>query len=201
MGHLLKSLFLVLCVCGVSLAYAVPAVDEPAPGFTARSADGDKVSLKDYKGKTVILEWTNAECPFVQKHYGSGNMQALQEKYTRDDVVWLTVVSSAEGKQGYVTPEEAKKLTAERNASPTEFLLDPKGEVGRLYGAKTTPHMYIIDPEGTLRYMGAIDSIRSADPADIPKATNYVDQAMVELASGKKVSEAVTQAYGCSVKY
>lgn len=201
MERLVKSLFVALFACGVSLAFAVPAVDKPAPEFTAMSADGDKVSLKDYKGKTVILEWTNADCPFVQKHYGSGNMQALQSKYTKDDVVWLTVISSAEGKQGYVKPAEAKKLTADRNASPSEILLDASGEVGKLYGAKTTPHMYIIDPEGALRYMGAIDSIRSADPADIPKATNYVNQAMAELAGGKKVSEPVTQAYGCTVKY
>lgn len=201
MERLIKSLFLVMFACVVSLAYAVPAVNKPAPEFTAMSAEGEKVSLKDYKGKTVILEWTNAHCPFVQKHYGSGNMQALQSKYTSDDVVWLTVVSSAEGKQGYVTPAEAKKQIADNKASPTQFLLDPSGEVGKLYGAKTTPHMYIIDPEGALRYMGAIDSIRSADPADIPKATNYVDQAMAELASGKKVSEPVTQAYGCTIKY
>lgn len=201
MERLVKSLFAALFTCGVSLAYAVPAVDKPAPEFTAVSADGEKVSLKDYKGKAVILEWTNAECPFVQKHYGSGNMQALQSKYVGDDVAWLSVVSSAEGKQGYVTSAEAKKLTADRNANPTEFLLDTSGEMGKMYGAKTTPHMYIIDPRGILRYMGAIDSIRSADPADIPKATNYVDQAMAELTSGKKVSEPVTQAYGCAVKY
>lgn len=201
MERLAKSLLLVLFACGVSLAHAVPAVDKPAPEFTAMSADGKTVSLKDYKGKTVILEWTNADCPFVQKHYDSGNMQALQSKHAGDDVVWLTVVSSAEGKQGYVTPAEAKKQTADRKANPTEFLLDSSGEVGKLYGAKTTPHMYIIDPQGDLRYMGAIDSIRSIDPADIAKATNYVDQAMAELASGKKVSEPLTQAYGCTIKY
>lgn len=201
MRKMTKKLLIALCLGSASYAFAIPSVDKPAPDFTAMTASGEKVSLHDYKGKTVVLEWTNADCPFVKKHYGSGNMQAMQEKYTKDDTVWLSVVSSAEGKQGFVTPEEAKKLTKERDAMPTDIVLDPKGEVGKLYGAKTTPHMYVIDPKGTLRYMGAIDSIRSADPADIPKATNYVEQAMMELASGKKVSEPVTQAYGCSVKY
>lgn len=180
---------------------AVPTIDTAAPLFTATDSNGKTVSLKDFTGKTVILEWTNHECPFVKKHYGSGNMQKLQQKYTDEDVVWLSVISSAKGKQGYVTGKEANKLSRDRSAKPSYVLLDESGEIGHMYAAKTTPHMYIIDPKGTLRYMGAIDSIRSADPADIPEATNYVTQAMSELSAGKPVSEKATRAYGCSIKY
>lgn len=201
MKNLLVKCISVCFACAASLAFAIPTIDQPAPNFTAMSADGKMVNLNDYKGKTVILEWTNAQCPFVKKHYSGGNMQALQAKYTKDDVVWLSVISSAEGKQGYVTPAEANKLSSSRNASPTEIILDAEGSVGKLYGAKTTPHMYVIDPEGTLRYMGAIDSVRSANSADIADATNYVDAAMLALASGTAVSKPVTQAYGCTVKY
>jgi len=196
--NILLSIFLFSASAWVS---ALPEINKAAPGFTALDADGEKVSLEQFKGKTVILEWTNHDCPFVRKHYGSGNMQSLQKKYTGDDAVWLTVISSAKGKQGYVSGEKANKLSKDRDAAPTHVLLDSTGEVGKLYGAKTTPHMYIIDEKGMLRYMGAIDSVRSADPDDIPDAINYVTQAMTELASGKSVSKPVTSAYGCSVKY
>lgn len=197
----IKTLLTAVSLAVFSLtAFAVPTINKAAPEFTAIDSNGKKVSLKDFAGKKVILEWTNNECPFVVKHY-TGNMQDLQKKYPDEEVVWLSVISSAEGQQGYVDGAGANKLTKDRNAAPDHVLLDPEGTLGKMYGAKTTPHMYIVDEEGQLRYMGAIDSIRSTNPADIPKATNYVTQAMMELASGKEVSEPVTQAYGCSVKY
>lgn len=185
---------------GTALAKA--QIGQPAPGFTLTSSEGSEVSLSDFSGKTVILEWTNHQCPFVKKHYSSGNMQALQARYTDDDTVWLSIISSAPGKQGHVSPEQARELTTSRGAKPTHVLFDPTGEVGRAYGAKTTPHMYVIDEAGTLlAYNGAIDSIRSADPADIPKATNYVKTAMSALAAGEQPDPASTKPYGCSVKY
>jgi hypothetical protein len=143
----------------------------------------------------------NHECPFVKKHYDSGNMQSLQEEYTGQDVVWLSIVSSAPGKQGHVTPEEANALTEEKGASPTAVLLDESGDVGQMYAAKTTPHMYVINPEGVLVYQGAIDDMPSADPADIEGATNYVGMALNESMAGDTVTTAMTKAYGCSVKY
>ena len=181
---------------GAALAKA--QIGQPAPGFTLTSSDGSDVSLSDFSGKTVILEWTNHACPFVKKHYGSGNMQDLQAAYTNDDTVWLSIISSAPGKQGHVSPDEARELTTSRGAKPTHVLFDPSGEVGRAYGAKTTPHMYVIDDNGTLlAYNGAIDSI----PDDIPKATNYVKTAMTALAAGETPNPATTKPYGCSVKY
>ena len=183
-------------------AFAKATIGEAAPGFTLTSSEGKDVSLSDYAGKTVILEWTNHDCPFVKKHYTSGNMQDLQGAYTEDDTVWLSIISSAPGKQGHVSPAEARELTTSRGAKPTHVLFDPTGDVGRNYGAKTTPHMYVIDDAGTLlAYNGAIDSIRSSDPADIPKATNYVKTAMTAMAAGEKPSPATTKPYGCSIKY
>ena len=182
-------------------AYASLGIGKKAPDFTAVDSNGKTVALKDFAGKKVILEWTNDQCPFVKKHYNSGNMQSLQEKYQKDGVVWLSVISSAEGKQGFVNAEQANTLTKTRKAKPNHVLLDPTGTIGKMYSAKTTPHMYIIDEKGVLNYMGAIDSIRSANPSDIPKSVNYVDLAMSELASGKSPSQPVTKPYGCSVKY
>lgn len=190
--------FLMLVIPG---AMAAIKVDTPAPVFTLQSSDGNQVNLSDFTGKYVVLEWTNHLCPYVQKHYGSDNMQALQKKYTDQDVVWLSIISSAPGKQGHVSAEMANQLTQERGASPTYVLLDEEGNVGRMYGAKTTPHMYVIDPQGTLRYAGAIDSIKSANPADIPKADNYLDISMQALMAGKSVAQNLTPPYGCSVKY
>ena len=193
-----------LFLCSLALAFSAHAkveVDQPAPAFSLTATDGKTVSLADHKGKYVVLEWTNHLCPYVQKHYESGNMQGLQKKYTDKDIVWLSVISSAPGKQGHVSAAEADKLTQGRNAAPSAVLLDPEGSVGQLYGARTTPHMYIIDPEGKLRYAGAIDSIKSANPADIAKATNYVDQGLGELLAGKDVSVKASRPYGCSVKY
>lgn len=197
----LSRVFSVVVLLMAANVYAKVVINKPAPEFSVKSADGKTVKLSDYAGKTVILEWTNAECPFVKKHYNSGNMQGLQKKYTKEGVVWLSVVSSAKGKQGHVDAAAAKKLSLSREAAPSMVLLDEDGTVGKLYGAKTTPHMYIIDTKGVLRYMGAIDSVSSANPKDIATSTNYVDKAMGEMQKGKPVSEPVTKAYGCSVKY
>ncbi len=185
----------------ISTSDAVAKMDKPAPNFTLNSVSGTMVSLSDYRGKTVVLEWTNHDCPYVQKHYDSDNMQSLQRKYTSQDVVWLSIISSAPGKQGYIDAETANQLTSSRKAAPTQVLFDPEGKVGRQYGARTTPHMFIIDQEGTLRYMGAIDSIKSANPADIAKATNYVDEGLASLRAGKAIAKKSSSPYGCSVKY
>lgn len=193
-----------LLIASLALSASVFAgvkVDKAAPEFTLVNTENEQVNLSDYKGKYVVLEWTNHLCPYVKKHYGSDNMQGLQKKFADKDVVWLSIISSAPGKQGYVKPDEAESLTKERSAAPTEVLFDPEGTVGKMYGAKTTPHMYIIDPEGQLRYAGAIDSIKSANPADIPKATNYVDVGFGELFAGEEISNKTTVPYGCSVKY
>ncbi|SMF59824.1 Glutathione peroxidase [Alteromonadaceae bacterium Bs31] len=201
MGYLNKLILTVLCLSVSVLASALASVDQAAPKFSATDSNGAKISLDQFAGKTVILEWTNHECPFVKKHYKSGNMQALQKKYTAEGVVWLSVISSAKGKQGHLSGEKANSVSVSSGGHASHILLDESGELGKLYGAKTTPHMYIIDGKGMLRYMGAIDSIRSTDADDIPESTNYVTQAMSELAAGKSVSEQVTAAYGCSVKY
>ncbi len=182
-------------------AQAAVKVGEAAPNFSLAGADGKTHSLADYKGKTVVLEWTNAECPFVKKHYSQGNMQGLQKTYTGKDVVWLSINSSAPGKQGSLDTASATALIKEKGAAATQLLLDGKGDVGRLYEAKTTPHMYIVDKSGKLAYAGGIDSEPSADPADIATATPYVKNALDELLAGKSVTTAVTKPYGCSIKY
>ena len=196
-----KYLFPLLLIMISNLAAANAVIGGLAPSFSLSNSKGETVSLADFKGDTVILEWTNHDCPFVRKHYDSSNMQNLQKKYVDQGVIWLSIISSAEGKQGHVSGEKADQLTLSRNATPTHVLLDEEGTVGKLYGAKTTPHMYIINSEGTLLYNGAIDSIRSANPNDITSATNYVDLAMAELAQGKPLSKPLTRPYGCSVKY
>jgi peroxiredoxin len=199
-----QSLKVVVTLFAFVLATSASArveVDAPAPAFTLTSSKGETVSLSDFAGKYVILEWTNHLCPYVVKHYGSDNMQMLQRKYTEQDVVWLSIISSAEGKQGYVSSDEANALTSERNAVPTHVLFDTSGEVGKAYSAKTTPHMYIIDPAGELKYAGGIDSIKSANPADIPKAENYLDVGMQALLSGQEIEKKLTPPYGCSIKY
>ena len=193
-----------LAVIGLGLSFVAQSavkVDQAAPQFGLVNTAGEKVNLADYKGKYVVLEWTNHLCPYVKKHYESNNMQGLQKKYTEQDVVWLSIISSAPGKQGHVSADKADKLTSERGAAPTHVLFDPDGDVGKMYAAKTTPHMYIIDPQGTLRYAGAIDSIKSANPADIAKADNYLDMGMRALLSGEEVEKKLTPPYGCSVKY
>lgn len=192
-----------LATTGALLALSAQAsvkVGEAAPNFSLPGDDGKTHSLADYKGKTVVLEWTNADCPFVKKHY-AGNMQALQKAYTAKGVVWLSVISSAPGKQGHVDAAGAAALSKERGATPTRVLLDDKGTVGRLYDAKTTPHMYVVDGSGKLAYAGGIDSVASADAADIPTATPYVKNALDEVLAGKAVTVATTKPYGCSIKY
>lgn len=174
---------------------------EAAPDFTLTDVNGNTHSLADQQGKFVVLEWINCDCPFVKKHYNSGNMQSLQAEFTGKDVVWYAIASSAPGKQGHYSEGEWKNLINKNEINASAVLLDPSGEVGRLYGAKTTPHMYVINPEGNLIYQGAIDSVPSADSADIATATNYVTQALNEAMSGNAVSETSTKAYGCSVKY
>ena len=178
-----------------------PAVGSAAPEFSLTDSAGKSVSLSEFKGKYVVLEWTNPGCPFVQKHYGSGNMQKLQEEYTKKGVVWLSVDSSAPGQQGAFTPPEAKAAKNGLYKDASALLLDPDGKVGQLYGATNTPDMYIVNPEGKLIYEGAIDSIPSADKADIEKATNYVQTSLDEALAGKPVDKAQTKPYGCSVKY
>jgi peroxiredoxin len=176
-------------------------VGEPAPDFTATDSNGKSHHLADYKGKYVVLEWHNQACPFTRKHYESGNMQRLQKEWTAKGVVWFTVISSSPGEQGYVTAAEENDYVKKVNAVPTAVLLDPDGNLGHQYAAKTTPHMYIIDPNGVLIYNGAIDDHPTTDPSDIPSSKNYVSMALQEAMSGKKVSDAATRPYGCSVKY
>ncbi|MFP3920797.1 MAG: thioredoxin family protein [Dichotomicrobium sp.] len=183
------------------VAGAAPQVGTPAPAFTATDTNGKTHSLGDFRGKTVVLEWTNHGCPYVRKHYDTGNMQALQEDATEDGMIWLSVISSAPGMHGHVSPERANELTETRDASPSAVLLDPSGEVGKAYGARTTPHMYIIDPDGTLMYMGAIDDRPTSRHSSVDGATNYVREALTAMENGEEIAEPVTRAYGCSVKY
>lgn len=182
-------------------ASAAPQINQPAPAFTGQAADGSTVDLAALRGQIVVLEWTNHDCPFVRKHYDSANMQTLQKEAVTQDIVWLQVISSAPGKQGHVDGPTAIELNEERGAAPANTLLDPGGEIGKLYGAQTTPHMYIIDPEGTLVYMGGIDSIPSKNVEDIPQAVNYVREALSAMEGGQPVAEAVTRPYGCAVHY
>lgn len=180
---------------------AAVRIGEPAPDFTGVDTKGEAHRLGDFRGKVVVLEWTNHDCPYVRKHYGAGNMQAQQREATDRGVVWLSVISSAPGKQGHVSATEADALTAGRDAAPTAVLLDPDGDIGRLYAARTTPHMFVIDGDGKLVYMGGIDNVPSANPADIPKATQYVRAALDEVLQGQPVTQPATRPYGCSVKY
>ena len=187
---------------GASQSLAEEAgVGAPAPALALLDALGQSRSLADYRGKYVVLEWFNPECPFVRKHYGSGSMQSLQREMTAKGVVWLSIDSSAEGKQGHLTPAQAKTFQSREGSAASAILLDPQGTVGQLYGAKSTPHMFVINPQGTLMYAGAIDDKPSVDPADVPAAVNYVRQALAEAMAGKPVSVPQTKSYGCSVKY
>jgi peroxiredoxin len=200
----MRLFFCTLAVLTVGLcapAFAAPEVGKPAPDFTATAIDGSTVTLSAYKGKPVVLEWTNHECPFVVKHYGSGNMQKTQKAAVEGGAVWLSIVSSAPGKEGHVTPEEASKIVADSGAPVTAKILDEKGDIGKLYGAKTTPHMFVIDKDGTLVYAGAIDDKPSTDPKTVEGARNYVTAALEDLAAGRPVQTAQTEAYGCGVKY
>jgi len=188
----------IAALCGAAFASAPPG--QPAPGFTITDLEGKPARLEDYKGKTVVLEWNNFGCPFVQKHYRSGNMQALQKRYA-NDVAWLTVNSTSRSSSDYQAPAVLTKELAGFHAEPARYLMDDPGAVGMAYGAKTTPHMFIIDPSGKVVYNGAIDDKRSTDLADVKTAKNYVVAALEEMKQGKPVSVASTTPYGCSVKY
>lgn len=198
-----SALSLALVACGPEVAETLPdlPVGQAAPDFRLANVDGRPVSLSDLRGKTVVLEWSNPECPSVKKHYESGNMQKTQAAAAADGVVWLTVNSSAEGKQGHMTPAEAKALNASQQSRRTAYLLDPEGVVGRSYGAKATPHMYVINSAGTLVYRGGIDDKPTDDKAALEGARNHVLAALGELKAGKPVSVPTSRPYGCSVKY
>ena len=182
-------------------AVASAKVGAPAPPFTLASSNGPGVTLADLRGKVVVLEWTNHDCPYVRKHYDTQNMQALQKDATGQGIVWLTVISSAPGTQGHVSAGQANELTKTRNASPTAVLFDPTGVVGKAYGATNTPHMYVITREGTLVYAGAIDDKPTTRKTDVPGAQNYVRAALTAGAAGQPLKEPVTRAYGCTIKY
>jgi len=183
-------------------AVAAPTIGQPAPAFTAKDHTGQNVSLEQFRGKTVVIEWTNHDCPYVKKHYDSGSMQALQKEATGKGVVWLTVVSSAPGLQGYVTSANADQLVLKgRNSAPTKLLLDPNAALGHLYVAKTTPHLFIVDAAGKLVYNGGIDNKPTNSQADLKGAKNYVRAALDDIAAGRPVATPVSQPYGCSMKY
>ena len=203
-GHRLVAALGLTALAGIAFASTAVADAVPgkqAPEFTAIDSNGKSHKLSDFKGKTVVLEWTNDGCPYVRKHYSSGNMQAVQHEATEKGVVWLSIISSAKGEQGFVDGAGANKLTTDRKAKPTAVLLDPAGTVGRAYGAKTTPHMYVIDGSGKLVYNGAIDDKPTSNVADIKSARPYVKEALLAVSEGKPVQVAATRAYGCSVKY
>jgi peroxiredoxin len=184
-----------------TLPLAAATVGAPAPGFELVDSNGKTHKLSDYAGKTVVLEWVNHGCPFVKKHYESGNMQKTQSAATADGVVWLSVCSSARGEQGHESPAAWNKINADKKVAATAVLIDESGKVGRAYDARTTPHLYVIDAKGTLVYAGGIDSIPSTNKADIAKAENYVLSALADLKAGRAVSTASSKPYGCNVKY
>jgi len=195
------ALFLLPIATCAQNAAQTARVNAPTPGFTATDSHGLSHSLDQYHGKYVVLEWHNQGCPYTRKHYESGNMQNLQKEWTAKGVVWLTVISSAPGTQGYVTPAQENEYLAKMHADPTAALLDPDGKLGRLYNAKTTPDMFVIDPSGKLIYSGAIDNQPTSELDDINGADNSVNDALTAAMSGKPVANSYTRAYGCSVKY
>ena len=190
-----------LVVMALSILALAVRVGEPAPNFTATDSNGKAHTLSSYRGKFVVLEWHNQGCPYTKKHYDSGNMERLQKEWTQKGVVWFTVISSAPGTQGYVTAQQENEYMQRMGAAPTAALLDPTGDLGHLYDAKTTPHMFIISPAGVLIYDGAIDDRPTPDEADIATSRNYVSLALGEAMSGKPVSTPTSRPYGCSVKY
>lgn len=201
----MKTLRSLMVRAGVPLLLVLTAmavrVGEPAPDFAAVDNQGKQQHLSAYRGKYIVLEWHNQGCPYTRKHYQSGNMQRLQKEWTAKGVIWFTVISSAPGTQGFVTPSQENDYLKQMNAAPTAVLMDPDGTLGHLYAAKTTPHMFVIDPHGTLIYNGAIDDHPTNDPSDIARSKNYVSSALEEAMSGKSVADPATQPYGCSVKY
>jgi peroxiredoxin len=196
-----QSLFALALLVMPLAAHASVEIGKPAPDFMAKDINGNDIKLSDYKGKNIVLEWSNHECPYVVKHYDTKNMQAAQKAATDNDAVWLTIVSSAEGKQGYVTAEEAQKIVKDTESQATARILDTSGEIGKLYDAKTTPHMFVINAEGNVAYMGAIDDNSSPRPETVEGAKNYVLAALDSLAKGEAVEPSQTAPYGCSVKY
>jgi peroxiredoxin len=200
MRRLLFLATLAILVFTAISAYAV-RVGDPAPDFTGTDSNGKTESLSDYRGKYVVLEWTNRDCPYTRKHYSSGNMQSLQKEWTTKGVVWLTILSSARGQEGYMTASGENAQIAKVHASPTAAILDPKGAIGHEYEAKTTPHMFVIDPSGKVIYAGAIDDHPTPDASDIKRSKNYVSEALTEAMSGKAVATTYTRPYGCGVKY
>ena len=197
----LLTALLFIAVSTALFAADSPAVGTNAPDFSLTDSKGKTQSVSQYKGKYVVLEWFNPECPFVKKHYGSGNMQKLQTEFTSKGIVWLTIDSNAPGLEGNLTAEQANAKIAEWKTKQTALVLDPDGKAGRAYGAKNTPHMFVINPEGKIVYEGAIDSKATPNPSDIANSTNYVKVALEESLAGKTVSNANTRPYGCSVKY
>ncbi len=193
--------FKIIAIALPSITLAAPVIDQPAPLFVGTDANGKQVDLEKLRGNTVVLEWTNHDCPFVIKHYNSGNIPQLQRNAVTKGIVWLQVISSAPGKQGYVDGATANKLNKARGAAPSGTVLDPEGKIGRLYDAKTTPHMFIINKEGILVYKGGIDSIPSSKTDDIAIAENYVKTALAAIESGKKIGNPSTRPYGCTIKY
>ena len=185
----------------VSLATAAPSVGQPAPDFTLKDANGKTVKLSDFRGKHVVLEWTNPGCPYVRKHYNGGHMGATQQEAMGKGVVWLAINSTEKDSGDYLEPAKLVAWMKERKSQPTATLMDEEGTAGRAYGARTTPHMYIVNPQGQLVYAGGIDSIPSSNPDDIKKAVNYVKQGLGEALAGKPISAATTRPYGCSIKY
>ncbi|HVI82878.1 MAG TPA: thioredoxin family protein [Chthoniobacterales bacterium] len=198
-----KLIFIPLTTLAACALYAsdVPPVGSAAPDFSVPDTNGKTESLSEYKGKYVVLEWFNPECPFVKKHYGSDNMQKLQAEYTDKGVIWLTIDSNAPGTEGNLSADQAKRVMNSWKTRQTALLLDPQSKVAKLYGAKNTPNMVVINPDGKIVYEGAIDSKATPNPADIPSSTNYVKNALDESLAGKPVSNAQTKPYGCSVKY
>jgi peroxiredoxin len=192
---------LTLALAAAGAAAGAATVGTPAPDFTLTDSQGRPQALASYKGKFVVLEWVNFDCPFVGKHYGTGNMQKLQKTYTGKGAVWLSVNSSAPGKQGHFAPDKVNALLKEKAASPSAYLIDADGAVGRAYGAKTTPHMFVVDPNGTLVYAGGIDDKASTDAADVATARNFLASALDEAMAGKPVTTPTATPYGCSVKY
>jgi peroxiredoxin len=199
---LLRRNFMAVCMLALaSAAQAAPAPGQNAPDFSLKDAAGRTVRLSDFRGRHVVLEWTNPGCPYVRKHYDSGNMPATQKDAVDKGVVWLSINSTEKASYEYMEPARVMAWQAERKARPSALLLDEEGTAGKAYGARTTPHMYIVDPQGRLIYAGGIDSIPSSDPADIKKAVNYVRQGLDEALAGKPLSAATTRPYGCSIKY
>jgi hypothetical protein len=204
MKKVLRKYCAVANVCALllsSAAFAEPQIGKPAPDFTATDSNGKTVHLSDFKGKEVVLEWSNNGCPYVRKWYSSGEMQKLQKNAVDKGAVWLTIISSGQGKEGYVTGDQANSDTKTRHASPTYVILDPSGAIGHLYHALTTPDMYVVDQNGMLAYMGGIDSIASTNAADIQKAEPYAREAIEAVANKQSVQKPVTRPYGCNVKY